>query len=65
MDGTNGIIAKCRSCNELLLEGDLAYRLCDAYFCPECVDHALVVCRRDDYYDYELLKNRRHIERDD
>lgn len=65
IERTDGIIARCRRCDELLHDGDTAYKLCGAYFCPQCVEHSLVICRKDDYYDYDLLKYRRYTGKDD
>lgn len=62
---TNGIITRCRQCDELLRDGDTAYKLCGEYFCPGCISASLVVCHSDDDYDYGLLKQRQHNGKDD
>ncbi len=52
MNKNERCIAQCRSCGETLYDGDTAYKLSDAYYCPGCVSDSMVVCRPDDYYEY-------------
>lgn len=58
MEKQNKPIAKCHQCGEVLSDGDTAYLLDDSYYCPGCVEEALVVCRPHNYYDYETIENR-------
>ncbi len=51
-----GVIALCDNCREALYDGDTAYKLSDAYYCPGCVNDSLVICREDDYYEYPREK---------
>lgn len=52
MEERRKCIAKCRECGETLYDGDTAYKLNDAYYCPGCVSDSLIVCRSDGYYEY-------------
>jgi hypothetical protein len=50
-------IAICDLCGDRLYDGDTAYRMEDAYYCPGCVTSSMVICRDDDYYEYPHEKS--------
>ncbi|MBE6626231.1 MAG: hypothetical protein E7628_03475 [Ruminococcaceae bacterium] len=52
-------ISVCESCKDVLYDGDTAYKLDGAYYCPGCVTDSMVICRDDDYYEYPHEKSMR------
>ena len=46
-------ITRCSECGEMLCDGDTAYLLGERWYCTSCVDEAMTICRRRDYYSEE------------